>query len=131
VTNDSSFGLFNKNLSQEVQEKKSFERTEYMSPRWILVIGTTACLYLSAHTLIVPKQHVEGECGEERVICIPSAILPGGHDSYALANCDRRLVRKLYDERKRSFMDPTLKNGHTINQWSKNINQLRRPILRT
>ena len=69
-----------------------------MSPRWTHVIGTTACLYLSVHTLIVPKKRVEGEYGEERVICIPSAMLPGGHDSYDLANCDGRLVRKLYNE---------------------------------
>jgi hypothetical protein len=67
---------------------------EYMSPRWTLVIGTTACLYLSVHTLIVPKQNVEGECGEEDEKCIPSTITPEGLDSYALVNCDVRLVRK-------------------------------------
>lgn len=71
-----------------------------MSPRWIHGINTTACLYLSVHTLIVPKQRVEGECGEERVKCIPSAMLPGGHDSYDLANFDGRLVRRLNDGRK-------------------------------
>lgn len=75
-----------------------------MSPRWTHVIDTTACLYLSVHTLIAPKQRVEGECGEERVKCIPSAMLPGEHDSYDLANCDGRLVSKLYDGRKISHI---------------------------
>lgn len=70
-----------------------------MSPRWTLVRDTTACLYLSVHTLIVQEKRAEGECGEERVKCIPSAMRPGELDSYALANCDGRLIRKLYDER--------------------------------
>jgi hypothetical protein len=94
-----------------------------MSPRWTHVIDTTACLYLSVHTLIVPKQRVEGECGEEHAKYIPSAVLPVGHDSYDLANRDVQLVRKLYDERKISHnFILTSNHGHTIDQWSKNIN---------
>ena len=71
-----------------------------MSPRWTLVIDTTACLYLFVHTQIVPKQRVEGEYGEERAKCIPSAVLQVGHDSYDLENCDGLLVRKLYHGRR-------------------------------